>query len=59
MAKWIKPPDVVAPCGCRLSTDMTPDGPVVTMYPHDLMCPMVNASIDAAIGEDKTVKYIK
>jgi hypothetical protein len=38
---------------------MTPDGPVVTMHPHDINCPLVGLSTDYAISEDKTVQYVK
>jgi hypothetical protein len=38
---------------------MTPDGPMVTMHPHDMNCPLVNASIDYAISEDRTVELVK
>lgn len=51
-----EPGDLVAPCGCILAKRKDALGKeVVTLIPHDINCPVVQASIDEAISADKTV----
>lgn len=51
-----EPGDLVAPCGCMLVTRKNLLGEdVVTLIPHDINCPVVQASIDTAIEADRTV----
>lgn len=50
-------PDLVAPCGCTLHTDLTPVGPQVTMYPCRPDCDMVKLSMEAALAEGKEVNF--
>jgi hypothetical protein len=53
------PEDLMAPCGCVLLVRTVEGERVVTLVPHDLNCPMVQASIDVAEWEGKEVNLVE
>lgn len=52
------PLDQMAPCGCVLVVKIIKGVTHVTLIPHDLTCPVVQASIDVAAAEGKEVNLV-